>query len=99
MSETILAIELIASDPNVRNGRPIIRGRTLRVQDVVAAHLIRHESLEDVAHAYDLSMAELHAALAYYYTHQDEISDHLAEDAARYAAHQKHWQSKLPKNT
>jgi hypothetical protein len=36
---TILSIDLIVSDPNVRSGRPIIAGTTLRVQDVVAGYV------------------------------------------------------------
>ena len=36
---TVLAINMIVSNPKIRSGRPIIAGTTLRVQDIAVAHI------------------------------------------------------------
>lgn len=81
---TILPINLIVSDPNLRAGRPVIAGTSLRVQDIVIAYTIQGLSLTDLAEQYpSLTPAGIHAALAYYYEHQAEIdADIQTDDAA-----------------
>lgn len=83
MSEiTLLPINIIISDPAVRGGRPIIAGTTLRVQDVVVAHILKGYSLEEVLRQYPtLSLAQIHAALAFYYEHQSELDAQIDADA------------------
>ena len=50
---------------------------------VLANHVLRErESLEDIAKEYDLSLASVYAAMAYYYDHREEIDRHTAESAA-----------------
>lgn len=40
---------------------------------------------QEIAQEYqNLSLAEVHAALAYYYTNQEEIEGYLAEEKAEY---------------
>jgi uncharacterized protein (DUF433 family) len=80
MAETVLAINLIVSNPVVRGGRPIIGGTTLRVQDVVTAYLYRHQTPEEVADNYQMSPAQVHAALAYYYEHRNEFDAQIQAD-------------------
>lgn len=70
---TVLNIEAIISDPKLRGGRPIIAGTTLRVSDVAAYHTFGGLTPEDLAVQFRLSLGQIHAALAYYYMHQDEI--------------------------
>jgi len=79
---TVLAINLIVSNPNVRSGKPIIDGTTLRVQDVVEAHFGKHYQVEEIAQQYRLTLAQVHAALTYYYQHQDEIDGQIGADLA-----------------
>ena len=38
------------------------------------------QSVEEVVAKYDLSFADVHAALAYYYDHQDQINARIAAD-------------------
>lgn len=78
---TVLSIDMIVSNPKVRSGRPIIAGTTLRVQDIVSGYLYKGYSVDDlVTHYPQLNRAQVHAALAYYYGHKNEIDDQIAED-------------------
>jgi uncharacterized protein (DUF433 family) len=77
---TVLSIDTIISNPKVRGGRPIIAGTTLRVQDVAAHHIYRKYDPEELAHQLQISLAQVHAALAYYYEHKDEIDAQIEED-------------------
>lgn len=77
---TVLSIDTIVSDPGIRGGRPIIAGTTLRVQDVAAHHIFHHYTPDELAHQLQISLAQVHAALAYYYAHRDEIDAQIRED-------------------
>ena len=67
---TIESINLISIDPNVRGGRPCIAGTGLRVTDVVMATLFHQRTPSEIASDYEISLAQVHAALAYYYQHK-----------------------------
>lgn len=71
--------QLIVTTPNVRSGKPHIAGRRITVSDVA----IWHEHIEltprQIAADYDLSLAEVYAALTYYHTHRDEIEAEIKE--------------------
>ncbi|MDZ4670803.1 MAG: DUF433 domain-containing protein [Phototrophicales bacterium] len=71
--EVTLSINLITSNPKVRGGRPCIVGTGLRVSDVVMAHLYHDQKPDEIAVNYDISVASVHAALAYYYVHKTDI--------------------------
>jgi uncharacterized protein (DUF433 family) len=77
---TVLSIDTIVSNPKIRRGRPIIAGTTLMVQDVAAYHIYRKFTPEIIADQLQLSLAQVHAALAYYYAHQDDIDAQLEAD-------------------
>ena len=84
--EAIQSINLITTNPAVRGGRPCIVGTSLRVIDVVMADLFHQRSPDEIATDYGLSLAAVHAALAYYYEHKEafdaDIRQVLAEAAA-----------------
>lgn len=83
MSETILHIEEIVSNPAVRGGRPVIRGTGLRVVDIVHAHYgPDHLTAEEIADHYGITVGQAHAALAYYHLHKDEIDAAIRADEA-----------------
>lgn len=73
----------ISANPQVMSGRPCIAGTRVRVMDVVAARQagVPDDELLDYFSSRTLTRSELHAALAYYYDHQDEIDAALTEDA------------------
>ena len=72
----------ISTDPQVMSGRPCIAGTRVRVMDVVAARKagVPEAELTEYFSSRRLSLGEIHAALAYYYDHQDEIDAALADD-------------------
>ena len=66
-------IEMIVSNPDVRGGQPILVGTSVAVADVAAATRFQGRSPQEIAEDFTLSLAEVHAALAYYYAHQSQI--------------------------
>ncbi len=72
----------ISAKPKVMSGRPCIAGTRVRVMDVVGAHNagVPAEELREYFSSRPLTLSEIHAALTYYYDHQDEIDAALAED-------------------
>ncbi len=78
---TVLSINMIVSNPEIRSGRPIIAGTTLRVQDIAVAHVYKGYSPEEVVRQYPtVNLAQVHAALAYYYDHKADIDRQIEED-------------------
>ena len=87
--EGVISINAIAVNPAVRNGRPFIIGTSVTVADVVIAHVYHRLDADAIAGWYDLTLAQIHAALAYYYDHQaetDELVRHLIRKAETLAA-------------
>ena len=95
MGAVIQSINLIASDPNLRGGRPCVAGTGLRVIDVVMAHLFHQRSPSEIASDYAISLAQVHAALAYYYDHRAEIDEREAADLTTAEAIKQQYPSKL----
>jgi uncharacterized protein (DUF433 family) len=64
------------------SGRPCIAGTRVRVIDIVSAWKagVPAEELPEYFSSRTLTLSEIHAALTYYYDHQDEIDAALAED-------------------
>lgn len=79
MESTVHSINLIASDPEVCGGRPCIAGMGVRVTDIVTAMLFHNRTPGEIAADYAVSLASVHAALAYYYEHKTEIDDDLRQ--------------------
>jgi uncharacterized protein (DUF433 family) len=72
----------IATDPQVCSGRPCIAGTRIRVMDLVAAHEqgLSPAELQNHFDTRPLTLGEIHAALAYYNDHKDEVEADFAED-------------------
>src|SRR5215216_1900552 len=68
--------------PDVRGGRPRVADTRMTVADVALMYLRLGQSLEEIAGKYDMSLAALYAAMAYYYDHQEEIDRSIVEDRA-----------------
>jgi uncharacterized protein (DUF433 family) len=82
MTQTVHAIDYIVSNPEIRGGRPCIRGTGLRVSDVAAQSIFHGQTPDDISVGFGVSLAAVYAALAYYYDHQDDIRDEWARDEA-----------------
>jgi uncharacterized protein (DUF433 family) len=78
---TIHPINTIMSDPNNRGGQPIIAGTSIRVVDVVASHIYRGLSPEELATNFALDMGQVYSALAYYYQHKTEMDARMRDDS------------------
>lgn len=72
----------IECTPGMRGGKPRLAGTRLTVADVVLMHLRLGQSLEEIAGTYDLSLAAVYAAMAYYYEHQAAIDQSIEDDRA-----------------
>ena len=73
---------LIVQDDGVRDGRPRIAGTGVTVQRVVGWYMLGlspEEIADSIGH---LSLAQVHAALAYYHANREEIEAAIATDKA-----------------
>lgn len=64
---------VIVRDDDVRSGSPRIEGTRITVLDIKRRIIDNGEDAHVVAGEYDLSMADVFHALAYYYDHRDEF--------------------------
>jgi uncharacterized protein (DUF433 family) len=55
--DTVLSINLISSNPQVRGGRPCIAGTSLRVTDVVIASIYHMQTPDEIAAGFGVSLA------------------------------------------
>ena len=69
-------------DPTTRGGKPRIAGTRITVADIVLMHRRLGHALEEIAGTYDLPIAGVYSAMAYYYDHKDEIDHSLDEEEA-----------------
>jgi uncharacterized protein (DUF433 family) len=68
----------ITRSPEVCGGKACIAGHRIRVLDVVVWH--EHQGMtpdEIVSHIPTITLADVHAALAYYFDHIDEIQQEM----------------------
>lgn len=90
-----LAIRHIAVDPSIRGGRPHLAGSRITVGDVALMHLRLGRTLGEITGKHDVPLAALHAAMAYYYDHREEIDGTLEDDHAFEQAFRRHNPSPL----
>jgi uncharacterized protein (DUF433 family) len=72
----------IVSTPGVCGGKPRLAGHRITVQNVAIWHERLGRSADEIANDSNLSLAEVHAALAYYFDHRDEIEKSIREGLA-----------------
>jgi uncharacterized protein (DUF433 family) len=70
----------IECTPGVLGGKPRIAGRRLSVQHIVTLHDRAGWSADEIASEFDLGLAEVYAALAYYFDHREEIDAQARAD-------------------
>jgi uncharacterized protein (DUF433 family) len=68
--------------PDTAGGKPCIRDRRITVQDIAIWHERLGKSADEIATEYDLTLADVYAALAYYFDHREEIDARMKEDRA-----------------
>lgn len=80
---TTIISEHIEITPGICSGKPRIAGHRIRVQDVVIWYEHLNMSPDDIVyHHPSITLADVHAALAYYYDHLDEIRQDIRESEA-----------------
>lgn len=69
--------QLISRDPKIRGGRPCIAGTGVSVRRIVGWYKMGLCPEEIVAKFGHLSLAQIHAALAYYHANYEEIEQDI----------------------
>lgn len=71
----------ITKTPGVCGGRACIAGHRVRVMDIVAWHEMRSMTPDQIVDLFSgITLADVHAALAYYFDHRQEIEDDFRND-------------------
>jgi uncharacterized protein (DUF433 family) len=65
--------EPITSRPGVLGGKPCISGRRIAVGHIVIGQERLGDSADKIASDYDIELADVYAALAYYFAYREEI--------------------------
>ena len=66
--------------PGVAGGKPRIAGHRITVQNVVIWHERMGMSADEIATEHNLTLADIYAALAYYYDNRNEIDTAIRSD-------------------
>jgi uncharacterized protein (DUF433 family) len=80
--EYAVAVAHITRTPGVCGGKPCIAGRRIRVQDVYLWHEVMGMDAATIAREYDLTLAQVHAALTYAFDDLPEILADIQESDA-----------------
>ena len=57
----------------IAGGKPRVAGHRITVEDIAIWHDRLGISVDEISSEYDLTLADVHAALAYYFDHRVEI--------------------------
>jgi uncharacterized protein (DUF433 family) len=67
--------------PSVAGGRPRIAGHRIRVQDIAIWHEREGQTATQIVAQFpQLTLADVHAAMTYYFDHRAAIDGQIAED-------------------
>lgn len=84
MTETINIGTLIDRSPQIHNNRPKIAGTGVTVRRIASWYMLGCTPEEIVRKLPALTLAQVHAALAYYHANREEIARDLADEEALY---------------
>lgn len=85
MSSAVDIGSLITRDPSIRGGRPFVAGTGVTVQRIATWYKLGLTSEEIADRIGHLTLAQIHAAIAYYHANRDEIEQAIAADDERAA--------------
>lgn len=89
-------IQHIEKNPGVCGGKPCIKGTRIRVQDIYVWHELQNRSPEEIVTDFpQLTLGDVHAALAYYWDHRDEIHQGMKDAETIVEELKKQYPSKL----
>lgn len=88
----------ITRTPGVCGGKPCIAGSRIRVQDVYVWHELEGRSPDEIVSSFpQLTLADVYAALAYFWDHRDEILSQMREQDRLVQELKAQFPSKLPR--
>jgi uncharacterized protein (DUF433 family) len=86
----------ITCTPGICGGKPCIEGSRIRVQDVYAWHELQGKTPDEIVNAFpQLTLADVYAAMAYFWDHREEILLQMKEQDALVAQTKAQFPSKL----
>lgn len=91
----IMTIPHIAISQDVAGGKPRIAGHRITVQHIVIWHERMGLSADEIASNHGVSLADVYAALTYYYDHRQEIDEAVLADESTVSELRKRIMSKL----
>ena len=80
MPGTVEISALIERNPALRGGRPILAGTGVSVHRIAGWYKLGATPEEIAENFGHLSLAQVHAALAYYHANREEIEGYLGEE-------------------
>ena len=80
MDTTLTLDRFIETSPGILGGKPHIAGHRISVQDIAIWHEWMGLSADEIASNQGLTLAEIYAALTYYYDHRQEIDEAILAD-------------------
>lgn len=87
----------ITKTPGVCGGRACIKGHRIRVMDIVVWHEMRNYSAEEIVEMFPgITLADVYAALTYYFDNREEIDSDFVTNEALAEELMKEFPSKLP---
>jgi uncharacterized protein (DUF433 family) len=72
----------ITRTPGVCGGKPCIAGRRIRVYHVYIWHEVDGLSVDEIARQYNLTVAQVYAALTYAFEHIEDMQAEMQEEEA-----------------
>ena len=82
-----IVVEKIEIDPQICGGKPRIAGHRITVANIVVWHERVGKTPDEIADEHDLTLADIYAALAYYFDYREEIDRSFN---AEYSREEKH---------
>jgi uncharacterized protein (DUF433 family) len=76
---TVVLDRHIEITPGIAGGKPRIAGHRITVQNIVIWHERIGKSVDEICSEYGLTLADVYAALAYYFDHKAEIDRSIEE--------------------
>jgi uncharacterized protein (DUF433 family) len=74
---------LITQSHEICCGRPRVAGTSISVMRIAGWHRLGYNP-EEIARKTDLTLAQIHAALAYYHANQETIDSDIGHEASEY---------------
>lgn len=94
--ETKTLDQRIESTSDVLGGKPRIAGRRISVAQILIWFEWMGRSADEIASEYDLTLADVYAALAYYYSHRSEVDESIQASQAQVKKMHDQTASKIP---